>query len=824
MRTILTSIALIMCISVFGQQRGGMAAGGQELKGKVTGTLVDATTGEALSFASVVLRNPESNKDINGTISEEDGTFKLSNVPLGKYDLLISFVGYETITREVTLTPKSPDANLETVKLTGTSTELEEVVVKGEKELIENKIDKIVYNADRDVANAGGDASQVLRRAPLLNVDLEGNVSMRGSQNVKILINGKPSSMFASNPGEALKAIPADNIKSVEVITTPSAKYEGDGTAGIINIITKKGEAQGFTGNVDLTVGTRLNRGSGSITAGKGRFGFNANLSGFKQWPQEGKSYYFTEDYVNDQIQEEIGTNTSNRRGYFGNIGAFYDFNAYHSISTSLRLRTFSFDSDNKVEGMYDSLDDISRYQRNTDNENAFGGYEWSVDYVFKFPEQKGHELSVSYKLDKNTQDQDYRIVQYDPSLSTINTFERNEKNLNDGDNNEHAFQVDYTNPISDKFTLEAGAKGILRTVTSDFSYETYQESTGTFITDQSRSDYFDYGQDVLASYLSGNFKFGTKYGLLAGLRYEYTKIEGDFRDTPENAFSNDYDNFLPSVTLSRKIGKMNSLKASYSRRIQRPSLRFINPYEQINNNKNVSSGNPELHPELTDQYEIGYSAFVKKVSVNASVFYKKTTDVIESYLTKEDDIYRTRYLNIGENNSIGVNLFTSLNLFEIWTLRGGLNVYTYNAKGVINGQSVSNNAILWDGNLNSNISLGESWIIDMFGFYRPRRQTLQGYNPSFSIFSMGIKKKIWGDRGSIGINVTQPFTKYQNFGSEIKGDTYYQTSSYDVPFRSFGFNLSYKFGKLDFKQRQRRSRIDNNDQKEGGDNQGGGF
>ncbi|MBL3655611.1 TonB-dependent receptor domain-containing protein [Fulvivirga sediminis] len=819
MRNIFTCIAVFFCLTAFAQQ-GPPPSSNQQIKGKVSGTLLDATTGSPLSFASVVLRNPETNKDVNGTISEEDGSFKLNNIPSGDYKLLISFVGYETITRDVSLTPKTPDANLGNVKLTGSSTELEEVVVKGQKDLIENKIDKIVYNADQDVANAGGDASQVLRRAPLLNVDLEGNVSMRGNQNVKILINGKPSSMFASNPGEALKAIPSDNIKSVEVITTPSAKYEGEGTAGIINIITKKGEAEGFTGNVDLTVGSRFNRGSGSITAGKGRFGFNANISSFMQWPQEGNSNYYSEDYTRQRIQKEDGTDESNRGGYFGNIGAFYDFNAFHSLSTSFRVRKFAFDSDNDVLGTITAPSINEQYLRTTDSENAFGGFEWSLDYIFKFPGKEGHELAASYKLDNNTQDQDYRITQTD-LLAAPETYDINEKNINDGDNNEHAFQLDYTNPISKKFTLEAGAKGILRNLTSDYNYQIYNNQSQQFVIQDNRSDYLDYNQDVYAGYLSGNLKLGSKYGILAGVRYEYTEISGNFRDANDDNFGNDYDNFLPNITVSRKIGKMNSLKASFSRRIQRPSLRYINPYEQISNNNNVSYGNPELNPELTDQYEVGYSAFIKGASLNASVFYKRTTDVIESYLTvNEDDIYETTYLNIGKNQSYGINLFTSVKFFKIWTVRGGFNLYTYDAEGVIDGETVSNDAVLWDGNLNSNITLGDDWIIDMFGFYRPKRQTLQGYMPSFSIFSMGIKKKIWGDRGSIGVNVTQPFSKYQTFGTELKGDTYYQTSENQIPFRSFGINFSYKFGKLDFKQRQRRSKIQNNDQKQGGDAQ----
>ncbi len=815
---------LSFVISALGQRPGGYggASTGSQIKGKISGQLIDGNTNEPVAYASVVVK--QGDKQINGTITGDDGTFKIQDLNIGKYTILISFVGYETQQVETELTLKNPDSNLGTIKLAGGFQQLDEVIVEGEKELVENKIDKIVYNAENDVSNKGGDASDVLRRAPLLNVDVEGNVSLRGSQNVQILVNGKPSSMFAGNPGDALKSIPADNIKSVEVITTPSAKYDGEGTAGIINIITKKSTPEGFAGSIDASVGNLNNRGVLNINAGRGRFGFNTSASAFYSPERKGSFDFYREDIINDQsrILKEEGPNYSDRLGFFGTASAFYDFNAFHSFSTSFRLRGFTSDRVNKVNGSFtDPVNNLNQsYLRNTENESLFSGYEWSLDYIYKFPEKKGQELSLSYKIDGNVQDQEFAITQNDNVGSDASLFQ-NERNINDGDNRENTIQADYVHPFGDKVKLEMGTKAILRDVTSDFKFEELNTSTNNYEIDPNRTDVFDYTQNVVAGYMASTLQLGAKYGVNAGIRYEYTEIEGDF-EVQDSPFRNDYYNWLPSVTVSRKLGKMNTIKASYSQRIQRPSLRVINPYIQINGNRNQSFGNPTLDPEITDQYEVSYSTFVKAFSINASLFYRKTSEIIESFLTVDPEgLSTTTFRNIGQSESYGVNFYSSVTVLKIVTLRGGLNVYTYNGQGTVDGQRLTRDVVVWDGNLNGNIKLKRDWRIDLFGFYRAPRQTLQGTNPSFSLFTMGINKEI-NDKLSLGIRLVEPFFATKNFGSELEGSNFRQVTNTDVPFRSFGINVTYKFGKLDFNQRQRRSKINNQDQNndEGGQQQ----
>ncbi len=817
-----TFLGLVLCLVTFATVAQPPRGNGQQkITGRISGILIDSASNEALPYAAVVLKNPQSGKDINGTITEGDGSFKFSLVPVGTYDLVISFVGYSPKKLSVTTTNKNPDLDLGNVELISVTTELDEVVVKGQRDLVESKIDKIVYNAEEDVANIGGDGADVLRRAPLLNVDLDGNVSLRGSSNVQILINGKPSSMFSANPGDALRSIPSDQIKKVEVITTPGAKYDGEGTAGIVNIITEKAGPEGFSGNADLSVGNRSNRGSLNLNAGKGRFGFNASISSYYGWPITGSSEVNRITTIDgQQIRwNDSGEVESDYLGYFGNMGAFYDINAYNSITTSFRLRGRNSDSD----GFYVTTEDnptipaFFQYGRNQDSESGSGGYEWSVDYIKKFAGTEGRELSMSYKLDGSFSNQENYIMQED-LLGDNPVFFQDNINLNDGDNKENTLQIDYVHPVTDKFKIEAGAKGVLRDVVSDFRFlEKEQGQTDYEIVD-ALTDKFTYDQDVSAGYISANIGLGENWGLLTGLRYEHTYINGNLEEQ-SNPFTNEYDNFLPNITVSRNFSQTTTLKASYNKRIQRPGLRQINPFVERNNVQNISFGNPELDPEITHQYELNLNVFIKKVLLNTSVYYRKATDVIQqiTIFNEDQDRTETSFDNIGSQDVYGLNIFSSVTLFEKWTLRGGVNMNTFEARGTVEGREVSRNAYQINGNINSNLNLEKNWVIDLFGFYRAEQQTIQGYIPSFTLMALGARKTFWDDRASLGIRIVEPFFENKTFKGKVEGSNFVQTSETVRPFRSFGISMSYKFGKLDFRARQRRSRIENDDVKESG-------
>ncbi len=795
---------------------------GPSITGRVTGTVIDSLSGEPVEFATVALRKKDSEEAVDGMISSEKGHFKLTEIKMGSYDLVVSFIGYRTKTfRAITLTPKKPDFNAGDVLLTKDEVLLDQVEVTAEAAVIENKIDRIVYNADKDASTVGGDAADVLRKVPMLSVDLEGNVSLRGSQNVRILLNGKPSGMFSNNVADALKMFPADQIKSVEVITTPGAKYDAEGTGGIINIVTKKKSVEGYNATINGAVGTRQNRGSLSVNAGKGRFGMNGSGNLYYSIPQDATRTFYREDQVNGttRILDQSGITESSRLGFWGQAGAFYDFNAYNSINSSFSLRGHSFDQDGFQDARFlDPLVELDQtYRRENEAENLRSGYDWTTDYkrTFKTPNQ---ELSFGFQLNGNVSDDKSTIRQHgnDPAVYA------NENLLNDGKNLESTFQIDYVHPFSKSLKWEVGAKSVFRDIDSDYSYDVFDDDRSEYVRDQNRSNMFDYRQDVYAGYTSFTIQMGKNYGLVAGGRYERTSIQGNFTNEG-SAFTNKYDNFAPSIIVSRKFG-FNTLKVSYAKRIRRPSLFYINPFVNSSDRRNVTFGNPYLAPEISNQFDIGYTSFNKGTVISSSVYYRRTNDVIQSLLNVDQvGISETSYQNIGINDAVGVNLFTSFALKKFWTLRSNFDVFSFTAKSERLG--LQNSGVQFKVFVNSSFNLQKGWKADVFGFANSPRQTLQGKVPSFSMMSLGIKKEILKKKGSVGITIVDPFNETKRFKSELEGPTFFQTTDFRLPFRSFGINFSYTFGKLDFKTRKRGSKIKNTDLKQGeGDGgQGGG-
>ncbi|MEL6535226.1 MAG: TonB-dependent receptor [Bacteroidota bacterium] len=826
-------IALLLLVNggVFGQgypgARGGGRGAGSNIKGRVTGTIMDAELNVPIEFATIAIKK-EDGSIVNGSIADADGKFRIIEIPMGTYTVEISFVGYEGISQQIELTPREPDANLGTLSLASNTQALEEVVVEGERDLIENRIDKIVYNSEQDIANRGGNAADVLRRTPLLSVDLEGNVQLRGSSNIQVLLNGKPSSLFSGgNLAAALNALPADQIVSVEVITAPSAKYDGEGSAGIVNIITKKKTLEGFAGNVNLSVGTRQNSAVVGISTGKGRFGFNMNSNMFYSWPRLTTNTLVRTvdqgDGLTQTLTDEGGQNAYTLGGFLSG-GFFYDFNAYHSLNANFRGRGFDRGgAGNFTTTFEDQLLGINQeYSRFLDDRSFSSGFEGSMDYVAKFPGNPKQEFTASYQLDGSIQDQRQVIQQQDDIGSDLSLF-RDEVNVNDGDNREHTIQLNYAHPFGEVLLLEVGAKGIFRNLTSTYTYDTLNQETKEYVENQDLSDVLNYTQNVEAGFIQTNWTLSENWSILAGIRYEATQIGGSFRDQSEEAtFANNYDNWLPSVTVSRKLNRFTSLKASYTQRIQRPNLRFINPFQNTAQQRNISTGNPDLEAEVTDQYELSYSTFIKGSAINASVFFRQTDDVITSYLDPETGI--TTFANIGVNNSIGANFFGSTTLWEIFTIRGNVNASTFNASGTLNGEELSRQAIIWGGNMSGTVKLPKDWTIEGFGFYRAPRQTIQGFQRSFSLLSIGIQKQIWDKKGAIGLRIVEPFVVNKQFGGISEGVGFTQENVILVPFQSFGLSFRYNFGKIGDRVRGRRSRINNDDVQEGGDGRSGGF
>jgi len=813
-------LSMICTISISAQWGGFGGKKGPSIKGKISGKIIDPASKQPVSYATISLIKEGSEKVINGVLSEEDGSFKLTDISDGRYVLEISFLGYETKKiEEVILTLKDPDYDVGDISLAQDNIVLDAVEIRDKRSLVENKVDKIVFNAEDDTSIAGGDATDVLRKVPMLSVDLDGNVSLRGSQQIQILINGKPSGMFSANAADALKMFPADQIKKVEVITSPGAKYDGEGSGGIINIITKKDNIEGIAGTVNASLGNRQNNANLNLNIGKGRFGFSANGGVFYSIPIDANNS-FTRTLVPSNIVSfsREGVTNQSRLGFGGSASAFYDFNAFNAINTSINLRGFGFDRDGTSEWfrLASDLTSMNSFNGISTGNSLNSGYDWNSDYTKKFADNEKRELVFAVQISGGIQSQD-NIVR---DVSTTEDFVlRDERIFNDPDNLEVTAQIDYVHPLGKANKLEMGIKTVIRNIDSASEYFLFDEGTGGYSSrDNDRSNQFLYDQDVYAGFLSYNFYIG-KMNAVVGGRYERTLINGN-GDVSEQKFDNAYNNFLPNIAISKTLSNFRTLKLSYSERIQRPSLRFINPFVNNTDIGNVSFGNPFLGPELTKQLELGYNSNFVGISIFGSLYYRRTSELIES-IVSDESVNRslTTYSNVGRNNSIGVNIFMSKTAGKV-TLRGGGDVNTYDATGIIDGEQRENSALAYRLFTSAELSISSSIKGDFTGIFNSPRFTLQGRNPSFSLLIFGVRKDF--KNSSIGIRVVEPWSEFKSFDSDITGAGFRQESSFAVPFRSFGLTYRYKFGKVNFKERK--SKIRNTDLKAGeGGNDGSG-
>ena len=823
-KVLLFSVLSSFSVYLNAQRPDGMppaVQGGPNITGRISGSVMDAADKSPVEFASVVLIDVATQQQRGGVVTDDKGNFKFPEVRMGKYALQISFIGYQSMqVADIVLTPKTPDFDAGKVALTAEGIDLAAVEVTGQAGVYENKIDKVVYNAEKDVNTGIGDAADVLQRVPMLAVDAEGNLSLRGSTQVQILINGRPSGIFAANPADALRTIPADQIKSVEVITAPTARYDGEGSGGIVNIITKKKTAEGFTGSVGGAVGTRNANTNVSMNLVRGRFGLNFSGGGWYSYLRPSTSDFYREDYLDSNRVRVLIQNSEGIGNVYGprmTLGANYDFNAYNSVSTSFSLRAFGRSQENNTLSTFNdpSRSLLQTYERSSTSSSVNGGFDWTTDYrrTFKKPEQ---ELAFAVQMNGDLSLQKNEVFQQGSSASLY----RNENNRNDGVNVETTLQADYTHPFSKAVKLEVGSKAILRNIESDFEYQAFDQISGAYKIDINRSDVLNYEQEVLSSYASLNLALGKYYGVVVGTRYERTSIFGDF-NTNETEFSFDYGNFLPSVILSRKLGKMSSLRLAFSQRLQRPSLRYINPYIALEDPRDITEGNPELLPELTNSYELAFNTFVKGFVLNTSAFLRKTNDVIEAYLNVDDlGTSITTYRNIGTNYTYGLDIFTSLNLKDKINIRGGVNVANYYTEATVNGQRLSNNGIIYRGNLSATYTFPKNLRVEVSGFYNSPRYTLQGYRASHSRSSIGMRKDFANKKATLGLVIDQPFRRDLRFPNQLEGPTFFQRSDYAIAQRSVGMSFNYRFGQLDFKntRRERRSKINNSDLKDGGD------
>jgi len=815
---------------------------GSTIKGRISGTIIDSITKKPVDYATISLSRSGGKAILNGTLTDEKGNFKINDVAPGNYKLSITFIGYPTkVIDPVTTTPGKPDNNVGNIVIAPSSKTLGAVTVTGQTPVIENRIDKIVYNAEKDVTSAGGNATDVLRKVPLVSVDLDGKPSLRGDQNVRVLINGKPSGALSSNLADVLRTIPADQIKSIEVITSPSAKYDAEGSGGIINIITKSKNVSGLSGSVSGGIGTRQNNGNANLNYKQNRFSIGANLGSNFAWPQtslvdlNNTSTGLLPNGTTGPIRRVQNSAAETKRyGTIGSVTTGYDFNDFNSITSTIRINGGGFKTDGNTYNTNNSLIDTIYNSRNL-SKATFSGFDWNADYTHKF-KKEGEELTVAgqWSHSKITSDFESSFTDLN-NLADIAKFP-NQRGNNNGTNDEYTAQADYTLPLSKIIKLEAGGKGIFRRITSVYAIANQaNNNTGNFVQNNNLSNDYDYSQDVYAGYTVLSFTLPKNYALQTGLRVENTDIVGTPRNLTQpglQSFPQNYTNFVPSFVLSKTVKSTQTYKLSYNKRIQRPSLTYLNPFINKANPDNQTQGKPDLRPEVAQTIELGYNTFIKSSVINVSVYYKHTSDLIEGIADTLTDpelkrrITRTTYQNIGKNNSYGASFFGSINPWKPLTIRGSVNGYTYspNANTTQQAQQTSTGTYFqYNAFLGASLTLNGGFTAESFGVFNSPRRTIQGNNPSFSLIGFGFKKDVIAKKFTLGLTALSPFQKYLKFDQDISGQGFTQTQKIRYPLQSFGITFTYNFGKLNYgAQPAKKKGVKNDDLLQGGD-QGGG-
>jgi len=815
-------VTLILFSSVFLPGIAQNLAETSKGNGKIAGTVIDGETNLPVEFANVALIDPKTGKPIDGAVCDEKGKFTITKIAEGTYSVAITFIGYETNTISSIVIDKN--VNLGAIKLQTSAKVLNEVVVEGQRQLIEEKVDRTVYNAENDKTTAGGDATDVLKRVPMLSVDMDGNVSMRGNNNITVLINNKPSTITAGSVADALKQIPADQIKSVEVITSPSAKYDAEGSAGIINIITKKNTMQGATLNVDAGVGLRGSNLGLNGSYRKGKMGFN--LGGFGRAGYNIKGSFKNDQYTNGQLNaQQADTRNNNLFGRY-TLGWDYDINKNNYLSASVRygVRNMNSYQDNLLRQTIDTSNGNVLFEENRDTETVdeSGNIDISLDFTHTY-EKPQRELSFSTQYSRNNRNNDFLNTIYNSSNAVDSLI----KNINNSTNQEITAQFDYQTPINTNQMLEFGGKNIMRIVSSDYQYFGANGSDGNFIAldGAATSNLFSYDQNVTSGYVSYTYTTKNSISVKAGARYEYTVIHADFADTDfENADEVDtdipaYGVLVPSVNLSKKLKNGNTVKLAYNRRIQRPSIQFLNPNINAANPLNITVGNPGLDPEYTNNYELGYSTFIKSTTLNFAAFVRNTTGSIQSVRTTKGDTIVTYYQNIGEENAYGLNFFANVNIGTKFSLNGGADVFYAVLDNNLTDPllAASNEGWVASGRLFGNYNLGKGWGFQFFGMYRGNRVQLQGSQGGFGMYSFGIKKEFNNKKGSIGFAAENFFTESIKIRNEVETPAITQKSVNEMYNMSFRINISYRIGKMSFDGGRRKKSVSNDDLKEGG-------
>lgn len=773
---------LIVSISLLISTLPAMAQGGSIT---FVGQVLDVETGEAVQFATVVIRAAENEAVIKGVSTDFEGRFELQS-PRESVVVEISFLGYETLViSEYEVVRGKVDLGL--LQLSSSSIAFDEVVIEGEQSTTQFMLDKRVFNVGQDLSSTGASALEVLNNVPSVAVSIEGAISLRGSSGVQILINGKPS-VLAGEDGTALGSITADMIDRIEVITNPSAKYDAEGTSGIINIVLKNDKRKGINGSVSLNTGWPHNHSIGaSVNRRSEKFNFFSQLgAGYRSIPTEVRN--INTSRLNGESIRSEGLEYRNEQFYNFVLGADYYLNPLNTLTLSGNFAYEVEDQPSRVdfELIGEGNEELASFFREEDTQATNPKWQYELQYVKEFADQEDRKLQFSAIGSFFGKDQ---------SSTFTNTTERGQdfdlQQLTRTNFGEivNTFKLDYTHPFSEEITLETGAQYVINDVSNDFAVLNFTD--GEFVNDPLQTNVFDWNQRVLGVYATGAYE-GKKLGVQLGLRFENTDLSTLLRVTDE-ANSQNYTNPFPSLHTSYKISEKVSLQAGYSRRIFRPRLWDLNPFFNIRNNFNIRVGNPDLQPEFTDSYELSAIAAIGEASISSSVYHRYTTEVVERVAFFNEGVTTVMPMNLGTNATYGWEVNGKYSVGKWLSLSGDFNANWFSRRGALDSTSFNFDGDQYTARLTSKFKLPEQWDIELSGQYLSRVQMVQGTQSANLFLDVGVRKKVWKRRGVISLSVRDLFaSRFREMRVE-QADFFQYSFSRRGRFITLGF--SYGFG-----------------------------
>ncbi|MFD2570805.1 TonB-dependent receptor domain-containing protein [Spirosoma soli] len=775
---------------------------------KLRGKVFDAQTNTPLVYANVRLFKQTDSSFVAGAITNETGDFSIDALS-GNYYALLEFVGYKTHkTSAIRLARETAPHDLGTLKLAASSNTLNEVVVQAEKSTMELALDKKIFNVGRDLANRGGTAVDILQNVPSVAVDGEGNVSLRGSGSVRILIDGKPSGLVSLKGSAGLQQLQGSSIERIEVITNPSARYEAEGMGGIINIVLKKERKEGFNGSFDVITGYPSNFGvAANVNYRRKNLNFFVNYTAsYRNTP--GRSSQYQEVYRNDSTFITRQNWTNNLKGMNNNARAgldyYFDPKNILTASYTWRISKGKRFSDIRYLDYISNVNNLlSISNRTQDETETEPNSEYALSYKRTFA-REGHELNVDVRYLDNWESSDQLFTQqtFQPDGSESGVPSLLQRALNDETEKQFLVQVDYVKPFKKDGKIEAGLRSSSRDMTNDYSVT--EQTTGGWRPLDGLTNNFLYEENIHAVYAIVGNKI-RKFSYQAGVRGEWTGVTTTLKQT-NDVNPRQYANLFPSVHVTYDLPHQHALQVSFSRRVRRPQYNDLSPFMTYSDSRNFFSGNPDLNPEFTNSFDIGHVKYVGKGSISSSLYYRYTTGkIVRIRRVDEQGNSTTRPENLATEDSYGAEFTSSYAFYPWWKLDGSLNFFRAITNGNNLDDSYQSDTYSWFARTTSRFTFWQTTDFQLRANYEAPQQTPQGRRQAIATLDLSVSRDILNKNGTLTLNVLDVFNS-RRYRSITQGENFYTENNSQGRLRQINLTFNYRL-------RQAKKKV-----KEGGD------